>query len=98
MSEIEQILDEIQERVYSEVEAAIVEAGEAAVSYNVQNGEYQNITGNLRRSNYYGIIRDGRRIEGLRVGNSAEYASNVESRGKMVATGGALLAEKMLKG
>lgn len=97
MSEFERILDEIQEMIYSEVEAAVEEAGEAAVEYNVKNGDYRNRTGRLRRSNYYEVLKNGRRIVGLRVGNHASYASNVESRGRMVASGGALLAEKMLK-
>lgn len=95
-SVIEQVLSEIEEIIYSEVEAAMTEAGEAAVEYNRQNGDYQNITGNLRRSNYYEIVKEKGKLTRLVVGNSAEYASHVEARGKMVTTGGALLAAKML--
>lgn len=95
-SAIEQVLAEIEEQIYSEVEASMVEAGEAATEYNRKNGDYQNITGNLRRSNYYEIVKEKGKLTTLVIGNSADYASFVESRGRMVATGGALLAEKML--
>lgn len=68
-------------------------AGEQAVAYNVANGDYRNRTWNLRRSNFYEVAEDG-----LIVGNSADYAGDVEARGYMVCTGGALLAERMLNG
>ena len=85
--EIEQFLEE----GVREVMVKMAEAGEAAVQYNVEHGDYKNRTWNLRRSNYYEVERDS-----LVVGNSADYASNVESRGYMVCTEGALLAERML--
>ena len=95
-SAIEQVLSEIEETIYSEVEAAMVEAGESAVEYNRQNGDYQNVTGNLRRRNYYEVVKEKGKPRKLEIGNSAEYASHVEARGKMVTTGGVLLAVKML--
>ena len=87
----------------SEVEAlksvlakAKKEAGEAAVDFNVKNGNYNNITFRLRRSNYFSIEKDGNVPTALVVGNSAPYASNVEARGRMVVSGGALHAESLL--
>lgn len=76
-----------------EVLDAMREAGEAAVSYNRENGDYRNRTGRLRASNFYEVDQ-----ERLVVGNSAPYASDVEARGYMVCSGGALLAEMMLDG
>lgn len=75
-----------------EVKAAMEEAGRAAAEHNVEHGDYRDRTGNLRRSNTYVVTRDT-----LRVGNTAPYASDVEARGRMVASGGALLAQKMLE-
>ena len=76
-----------------EVEDRMREAGEAAVQYNIENGDYRNRTGHLRRSNFYRVTDDV-----LEVGNSADYAENVESKGYMVCSGGALLAERILNG
>lgn len=87
--EIQEFLDEIQEEVGERMRLA----GEAAVAYNIANGDYKNRTGHLRASNYYEITEDG-----LVVGNSAEYAENVEAKGYMVCSGGALLAEEILNG
>ena len=78
-------MDEVQQRM--------MEAGEAAVEYNKEHGNYRNRTGNLRASNYYEVDE-----EGLKVGNSADYASDVEARGYMVCSEGALLAERILNG
>lgn len=78
---------EIREDVYRRMEAA----GEAADEYNVENGDYRNRTGHLRASNFHRVEEDS-----LVVGNSADYAEYVESRGYMVCSGGALLAEQML--
>ena len=76
-----------------EVEARMRAAGERAVEYNKEQGNYRNRTGNLRASNYYEVGE-----EGLVVGNKAEYASDVEARGYMVCSEGALLAERLLNG
>ena len=97
MSDIAREIEEFLKEGYAEVAADMKKAGESAVEYNVENGDYRNITGNLRRSNYFEIEMDGDIPEKLIVGNSADYASKVESRGKMVASGGILLAEAMLK-
>lgn len=97
MSDISREIEDFLREGYAEVEAAMQAAGEAAVEYNVANGDYNNITGNLRRSNYYRIEKDGDRPTKLIIGNSADYAEEVESR-RMVVTDGVLLAETMLKG
>lgn len=87
--------DEIRdflERGMEELREALEEVGQAAVDYNIENGDYHNVTGNLRRSNFYEVTEGG-----LVVGNSAEYASDVEARGRMVASGGILLAQQLLE-
>lgn len=76
-----------------EVKEAMRQAGEAAVEYNKEHGSYRDRTGNLRASNYYKVDENG-----LEVGNSAEYAEDVEARGYMVCSEGALLAEEILNG
>ena len=75
-----------------DVRKAMREAGEAAVEYNIENGDYHDRTGHLRASNYYEVEDDK-----LVVGNRADYADDLEARGYMVCSGGALLAESMLK-
>ena len=89
LREVDEFLEEGMEEVMDEMRRA----GEAAVAWNIEHGDYQNRTGNLRASNYYEVEEDG-----LIVGNSAEYAGYVESRGYMVCSEGALLAEKLLNG
>lgn len=86
-AEIDQFFQEGINEVMSEMERA----GQAAVQHNVENGDYKNRTWRLRHSNYYRV-----NVEGLEIGNSAPYASDVESRGYMVCSEGALLAEQML--
>ena len=97
MSDIAREIEEFLKQGYAEVEADMIAAGEAAVECNVENGDYNNITGNLRRSNYYEVVKEGDMPTKLVIGNSAEYAGDVEARGRMVASEGALLAETMLK-
>lgn len=74
------------------VEEQMGEVGELAVQHAVENGNYQNRTGNLRASNRYSV--NGNR---LRIENTAPYASNVESKGFDVCSGAALFAEKELR-
>lgn len=92
----EREIEELKAECEAIVEASLEEAGEAAVVENIASGDYNNVTGRLRRSNYYEIVRNGGKVSGLKIGNSAPYASNVESRGRMVITDGVLLAHKML--
>jgi len=53
--------------------------GQDAVDYAKSNATFTDVTGNLRKSYYYKVLDDG-----LVIGNSADYASNVEARGKEV--------------
>lgn len=96
MSSLSREIEEFFGKGLSEVEASMREAGEVAVDFNVKNGNYNNITFRLRRSNYFSIEKDGNVPTALVVGNSAPYASNVEARGRMVVSGGALHAESLL--
>ena len=75
----------------NEVKRKFDDAGREAVEYNMQNGSYIDRTGNLRRSNYYNATETT-----LEIGNSADYASNVESKGYEVASSGFLQALRKL--
>lgn len=66
-----------------EVQRRLSVLGKAAVELNKAEGDYRNRTGNLRRSNYYEAT-----VDELTVGNKAEYASKVESRGYNVIDSG----------
>ena len=85
--EINQFLREGVKEVMDEM----TRVGEICVRHNIEAGDYKNRTGNLRRSNYYEVGETE-----LIIGNSADYASNVESRGYMVCSEGAVMAEQML--
>lgn len=91
MQEIDNEIDQFLREGVQEVMAEMDRVGRIAVEHNIEAGDYKNRTGNLRRSNYYEVDE-----EGLTIGNSADYASNVEARGYMVCSEGALLAEQML--
>ena len=91
MQGIEAEIDQFFRDGVSDVMHAMEKAGEAGVAHNIKNGNYRNRSGRLRRSNYYKVDE-----EGLEVGNSADYASDVEARGYMVCSEGALLAEQIL--
>ena len=69
-----------------EVKALFDDLGRRAVEKNVLEGDYNNVTWNLRNSNYYEADEDE-----LVLGNSAEYASEVESRGRNVIDSGVKL-------
>lgn len=81
-----------------EVQKEMIDAGAEAVEYAKANGNYQDHTGTLRRSNKYDV--DERT---LTLYNDAEspggynYASNVEAKGFDVLSGAALYAERQLK-
>ena len=76
----------------TEIDSRLSKVGREAVEYAKEHGDYQNRTGNLRRSNKYKVDD-----EGLTLYNDADYASNVEQRGYDVLSGAALFAEKRLK-
>lgn len=85
-------VDSFFDQGYAEVKAVEEKIGKEAVDYAVKNGNYQNRTGTLRKSNKYSVQDDG-----LELRNEAEYASFVESKGYEVLTGAALFAERRLK-
>lgn len=85
-------MDSFFEQGYAEVRAVEEKVGREAVDYAVKNGNYQNQTGTLRKSNKYSVQDDG-----LELRNEAEYASFVESKGYEVLSGAAIFAEKRLK-
>lgn len=76
----------------AEVKLAMDSVGREAVDYAVENGDYHDVTGRLRRSNEYSV--DGAK---LTISNSAPYAADVEARGNDVVGGAALYSEKRLK-
>lgn len=75
-----------------ELKDTMTEVGEEAVQYAKDNGDYQDQTGTLRRSNEYEVDETG-----LTLKNEAEYASYVEAKGYEVLSGAALEAERLLK-
>lgn len=75
-----------------EVQKKMIDVGDEAVKYAEENGNYQDHTLTLRTSNDYDVDESG-----LTLKNEAEYASFVESKGYVVASGAALYAEKRLK-
>lgn len=87
-SDIEKGIDDFQK----EVNSAFVSEGEEFVDDARKTGSYQDRTGHLRASNYYKAEKDG-----IEFGNSADYASYVESKGYEVSTSAALRAIERLK-
>jgi len=69
-----------------EVREYFEDLGQRAEEANIAEGDYQNRTGNLRRRNYHKASEDE-----LEIGNSASYASEVESRGYNVIDSGVKL-------
>lgn len=78
-SEMEAFFNQIDR----EVDKFLENVGKEAVELNKKNGNYRNRTGKLRRSNYYKV-----KDHTLEIGNSAEYASKVSSRGYDVIDSG----------
>lgn len=76
----------------NEVKAGMVEAGEMAVEYAKEHGNYQDQTGTLRKSNEYEVDESG-----LTLKNETKYASFVEAKDFEVLSGAALEAERFLK-
>lgn len=88
LSKLHRFVDSIPQKV-REVERRV---GQAAVDYAVEHGSYHDVTGRLRASNRFEADSDG-----LSLYNTAPYAADVESSGKEVLSGAALLAERMLR-
>lgn len=85
-------IKEAMKKCFREVESKEEELGTMAVDYARQNGEYHDVTGNLRASNGYNVVDDG-----IELFNNADYADDVESRGKDVLTGASIYLEKICK-
>ncbi len=92
-------VDSFFEQGKNEVGEIVEKVGNEADDYDVKDGTYQNRTGTLRKSYKHKVEKDCSLI----LYNDAEspkgyhYASNVESKGFRVRSGGALYAEKRLK-
>lgn len=69
-----------------EVQRYFDDLGRRAEERNIQKGDYRNRTGHLRASNYHEASADE-----LVLGNSASYASEVESKGYNVIDSGTKL-------
>lgn len=85
-------VDDAFDQFDQELKDTMTEVGEEAVQYAKDNGDYQDQTGALRRSNEYEVQEDG-----LLLKNEAEYASCVEAKEFEVLSGAALEAERLLK-
>ena len=86
MSELDREIEQFFADGRQEVKRFLSDLGQRAVEANIREGDYRNRTWNLRRSNYYEADEDG-----LVLGNSADYASEVESRGYNVVDSGVKL-------
>lgn len=85
-------LDGIFDQCKEVVKAEMAVVGEEYVQEAQQEGNYHDVTGHLRASNFYDVEDDG-----LELGNTADYASKVEARGYEVSSTFALRAEAKLK-
>ena len=86
MSELDREVEQFFTDAKREVKDYLEDLGQRAEEANIREGDYQNRTGNLRRSNYHEADEDG-----LTLGNSAGYASEVESKGYNVIDSGVKL-------
>ena len=75
-----------------EIDEFLDTLGKTAVELDKANGNYRNRTGNLRRSNYSNV-----HDHTLTIGNKAEYASDVSSRGYDVIDSGILYIKKEIE-
>ncbi len=85
-------LDSLMVECRNEVMRAMADVGREFVDDAVAEGNYRNRTGNLRRSNFAEVDENG-----LTLGNKADYASDVESRGFEVCSTFALRAVERLQ-
>ena len=86
MSELDREIEHFFTEAKREVKQYLEDLGQRAEEANIREGDYQNRTYNLRRSNYHEADEDG-----LTLGNSADYASEVESKGYNVIDSGVKL-------
>lgn len=83
MSDLDRDIERFFADGRQEVKRYFEDLGQRAVDANVREGDYKNRTGNLRRRNYFKATEDE-----LILGNSASYASEVESKGYNVIDSG----------
>ena len=83
MSELDREIERFFADTRREVKDYLTDLGQRAMDANIAEGDYQDHTYNLRRSNYFKADENG-----LDLGNSAEYASMVESKGFNVIDSG----------
>ena len=86
MSELDREIEQFFTEAKREVKEYLEDLGQRAEEANIREGDYQNRSGNLRRSNYHEADEDG-----LTLGNRADYASEVESKGYNVIDSGVKL-------
>ena len=86
MSELDREIEHFFTEAKREVKEYLEDLGQRAEEANIREGDYQNRTYNLRRSNYHEADEDG-----LTLGNRADYASEVESKGYNVIDSGVKL-------
>lgn len=86
MSELEREIERFFTEGRQEVRKYLDDLGQRAVDANIAEGDYKNRTYNLRRSNYHMATEDE-----MVLGNSADYASEVESKGYNVIDSGVKL-------
>ncbi len=85
-------IDSFLLRGEKEVDAFLDRIGCTAVDLNKANGNYKNHTFNLRRSNYHKV-----HDHILTLGNSAEYATKVSSKGYDVIDSGVQYVKKEIE-
>lgn len=81
-----------------EVQKAMIDAGDAAVKYAEEHGDYEDHTLTLRTSNKFDVEKDRLVLyNDAKALNGYEYAAKVESLGFDVLGNAALNAERELK-
>ena len=91
MSDLHNEIEAFLAKGKGEVIGMMKDIAERARQINVEEGDYHDYTGRLRRSNFGEADEDG-----IRVGNTAPYASEVESRGRNVIDSGKLYIREKL--
>jgi len=86
MSELDKEIEKFFAESRQEVKRYFERLGQKAVEANISDGDYKNRTYNLRRRNFFRADEDS-----LTIGNSAHYASEVESKGYNVIDSGVKL-------
>lgn len=80
------------------VNDAMTEAGENAVKYAIEHGDYHDRSGNLRKSNKFNVENGKLTLyNDAKAANGYQYAEKVESKGFDVLSGAALETENELK-